>query len=239
LNKERETVLNEYLYSLTPEAMKELKNWGMFSGDRFKPPKLSMSGKYHDLDVIDLRLLIESDANLAITDWKTDYGLACELSKRVQNQSRTNNHRVPDGKFVITSGDFRRPFILEYIRHDYSKDRYHKVLSNIEYYYPFESVLIVGSVKSKMERYYKWLQHRMRNRFPGKYAFTYKDSILQSTGLSGAEIIKGDGSKPKFQHLHAPEYDPEQKDQSFSDGYLHLEKRGIDHIKANIESQNY
>ena len=239
LNKERETLTAEYVYTLTTEAMKLLKDKGLYTGQRFKPPRLSLSGKYHDLDVVDLRLVIENDSRLKISEWISDYELASDLNKQIQNRSRTNNRRVADGRFFVSNGNFRRPFILEYIRQDYFKERYYKVLSNIEYMYPFESVLVVCSTKAKMVKYYNWLQDRARNRFPGKYAFTFKASILGTKTLLEADIMKGDGNKPGFRHCWEPMYDPKEKKLELFEGNLNLQAQGIDVIKANKESENF
>ena len=237
--RERESMMSEYVYSLTNKAMGILRDRGIIKGHRFKPPKLSMSGKYHDLDVIDLRLVLESDTELKTSNWISDYELVKGMNAGVGNDKRKANKRVADGRFILTNGAFQRPFIIEYIRHDYSKERYYSILSKIEYMYSFESVLVVGSTKEKMDKYYQWFKERKGNRYPGKYVFTFKGSILHSKGLLKADIIKGNGRTPSFKNLHKPDYNPYSIQEDLLDGNLNLAKRKLDHDKANKESENF
>lgn len=230
---EREAILSQKVYYITKKCLSFLKKSELVDNRIKALPRFTLSGRIHDLDVIDIRIALEADNILKISDWTTEYELALHSNRGIINIDRNNIRSVrrPDGLFTIKKEGFARPFILEYIRERYGKERLYKILNIIEYQYPFYSVLLV--FRDLDEAAKCLVKINERGRWLGKYIVTFKDSIIENNGLSGAVVYKGNQKPPEFKHWKEV-YTPLAKESLI--GSAEIKQNSVN---CNKESENY
>jgi hypothetical protein len=139
---------------------------------------------YHDLQVVDMRIALET--SLSVQDWTSDHQL------RLARKAEGRNVRVPDGLFTFSTAQGEAQGVLENERARYSSKTYRDVLARLRGQYPAAVVLIVCTTPERVQTMKQWaLTSRLYADRPQLLLFAAFEDVASHGAAAAWETLEG------------------------------------------------